>query len=330
MEAPSPIIPLPRSIDERSSNRLIGVAIQRLPLRSRRASVSLALVIAACARQAGLHPALEPGTLDANWYAGAADCTGVPPFRVRAYNADFYILRQAACTNFEKPLLYLMFGHDRALLFDTGAGHVDVATPVDTLVRAWLARHRQPSIELVVAHSHGHSDHVAGDSQFVGRARTTVVGRDTASVRAFFGIHRWPTDTAAFDLGGRVLDVLPIPGHQPASIAVYDRRTGILLTGDTFYPGRLYVRDTAAFARSVDRLAQFARSHRVTHFLGAHIENSRTPYRDYPVGTVDQPEEHGLDLDRAQLMELDSVVRAMRGRMTRTALRDLTIWPLSP
>jgi glyoxylase-like metal-dependent hydrolase (beta-lactamase superfamily II) len=127
-----------------------------------------------------------------------------------------------------------------------------------------------------------------------------------------------------------VLDVLAIPGHQPASIAIYDRRTGVLLTGDTFYPGRLYVRDTAAFARSIDRLAQFARTHQVTHFLGAHIENSRTPYRDYPVGTVDQPEEHGLDLSRTELLELDSTVRAMRGRMTRTPLRDLTIWPLSP
>jgi hydroxyacylglutathione hydrolase len=51
------------------------------------------------------------------------------------------------------------------------------------------------------------------------------------------------------------------------------------------------------------------------------------PYRDYPVGTVDQPEEHELDLGRAQLVELDSIVRKMRGRFTRTALHDLTVWP---
>jgi len=127
-----------------------------------------------------------------------------------------------------------------------------------------------------------------------------------------------------------VLDVIAIPGHQPASIAIYDRRTGVLLTGDTFYPGRLYVRDTAAFAASIDRLTDFTRTHPVTLLLGAHIENTGTPYRDYPEGTVDQPNEHGLALYPRQLFELDSVVRAMRGRMTRAVLRDVTIWPVTP
>jgi hydroxyacylglutathione hydrolase len=146
-------------------------------------------------------------------------------------------------------------------------------------------------------------------------------------VRAFFGISRLPTDMSTIDLGDRILDVIAIPGHQPASIALYDRRTGIMLTGDTFYPGRLYVRDTAAFAASVDRLARFVRAHRVTHMLGAHVEQSKTPYVDYPVGTKDQPNEHGLDLTPAQLFELDSAVQSMRGRFRRVLLRDVTIWP---
>jgi hydroxyacylglutathione hydrolase len=276
--------------------------------------------------QSGQPP--ETGRLPTTWYAGGASCAGTPPLRVHAYNPDLFIMRQAACTSYEKPFLYLLFGREKALLFDTGAGGIDVAATVDTLMRAWLTRNGRASMDLVVAHSHAHGDHVAGDSQFVGRPRITVVGRDTASVRAFFGVARWPSDSGAIDLGGRILDVLPIPGHQPASIAIYDRRTGILLTGDTFYPGRLYVRDTTAFAESIGRLAAFARSHTVTHMLGAHIENSRTPYVDYVVETVDQPNEHDLDLGPAQLFELDSVVRSMRGRMTRTVLQDLTVWPL--
>jgi hydroxyacylglutathione hydrolase len=289
-------------------------------------------VVCGCASGRPSPSTIEPGELPATFYAGGADCAGTPPLQVHAYNADFYILRQAACTNFEKPFLYLIFGRNRALLLDTGAQRVDVATPVDTLIRAWLARHGRPtdSIQLVVAHSHAHSDHVAGDSQFVHRPATTVVGRDSASVRAFFGIARWPTDLGAIDLGGRTLDVIAIPGHQAASIAIYDRRTGVLLTGDTFYPGRLYVRDTAAFAESIDRLTDFTRTHTVTQLLGAHIENTATPFRDYPEGTVDQPEEHALALHPPQLFELDSVVRTMRGRMTRTVLRDVTIWPVTP
>ena len=288
------------------------------------------MVAAGCVSHSRSTPAVQAGALGDTWYAGGRSCDGVLPFRVRAYNDDFVILRQAGCTNYEKPFLYLVFGNDRALLLDTGAGNVDPVTPIDTLVRNWARRHGKATLPLIVAHSHGHGDHVAGDTLFAKRANTTVVGRDTASVRAFFSIAHWPADSSTFDLGGRVIDVLPIPGHQPASIALYDRRTGILLTGDTFYPGRLYVRDTAAFATSVARLADFARHHPITHILGTHIEQQRTPFRDYPVGTVDQPDEHGLDLTTAQLFELDSAVQTMRGRLTRTLLRDVTIWPQVP
>jgi hydroxyacylglutathione hydrolase len=296
---------------------------------SRLCALAAALVVG-CAHAPGAPRSPESGSLAERWYAGGKDCGGSPRFRVHSYNPDFFIFRQPACTNYEKPFLYLVFGTERALLLDTGAGNVDVVTPIDTIVRSWLAAHGRASIELIVAHSHAHGDHVAGDTLFAKRAGTRVVGRDTASVRAFFGIARWPADSGVYDLGGRVLDVLPIPGHQPASIAIYDRRTRILLTGDTFYPGRLYVRDTAAFANSIARLADFARRHPIAHILGTHIENTSTPYRDYPVGTVDQPEEHGLDLTPAQLFELDSVVHAMRGRMTRTVLRDVTVWPQLP
>lgn len=288
--------------------------------------------VTACARGAsgsGVPSAgVQPGQLPESWYAGGAECKDTPPFRVHAYNSDFFILRQAACTSFEKPFLYLMFGRARALLFDTGAGGVDVATPIDTLMRAWLARTRRRSLELVVAHSHAHGDHVAGDSQFVGRPATRVVARDTESVRWFFGVRRWPVDLGHIDLGNRILDVIPVPGHQDASIAIYDRRTGIMLTGDTFYPGRLYVRDTMEYARSIDRLMDFANEHAVVHFLGAHIENTRDPGRDYPEGTVDQPAEHGLQLNRAQLVQLDSAVQSMRGHFRRTVFSDFTIWPL--
>jgi len=293
-------------------------------------SAAAAIVASGCTSHSHSTPALQPGDLAGSWYAGGRSCDGVSPFRVRAYNDDFVILRQAGCTNYEKPFLYLVFGNDRALLLDTGAGNVDPVAPVDTLVRAWARRHGKATLPLVVAHSHGHGDHVAGDTLFAKRANTTVVGRDSSAVRAFFSIAHWPNDSTTFDLGGRVIDILPIPGHQPASIALYDRRTGILLTGDTFYPGRLYVRDTAAYATSVARLADFARHHAITHILGTHIEQQRTPFRDYPVGTVDQPDEHVLDLTTAQLFQLDSAVRSMRGKFTRTLLADVTIWPQVP
>lgn len=264
----------------------------------------------------------------ATWYAGGPTCLGQPAFRVREYRPGLFVLRQPACTNFEKPFLYLLVGQARALLLDTGAGGIAVAPVVDSLLGAWRAAYGGGVRELVVAHSHGHDDHVAGDDQFRGRPGVTLVAPHASAVRTFFGFRAWPSDLVVLDLGGRGLDVLAIPGHEEASIAVYDRATGVLLTGDTFYPGRLYVADTAAFAASIARLVAFTASRPVSAILGTHIEQTRTPFTDYPMGTQDQPDEDRLELSRAELVSLDSAVQAMRGRVTRVRLPRFTIWPL--
>src|SRR5205814_1745489 len=88
----------------------------------------------------------EVGALPATWYAGGEVCAERPRFQVHAYNDDFYILRQPACTNFEKPFLYLLFGNERALLLDTGAGKIDVTGAVDAVIQRWLERHGRASI----------------------------------------------------------------------------------------------------------------------------------------------------------------------------------------
>lgn len=272
---------------------------------------------------------VQSGVFPVSWYAGNRDGTGREQFQVHAYNDNFYILRQAAYTNYEKPFLYLLFGSDRAILFDTGAGGVDVAGAVNGVIEAWCRKNNRASIPLIVAHTHAHGDHVAGDAQFANRAGITLVGKDTQSVRAFFGIANWPAGSGSYDLGNRVLDILPIPGHEASSIAVYDRQTQILLTGDTFYPGRLYVRDGIAFSSSIQRLVDYSAQHSVVHFLGTHIEQSATPYKDYEVGTIDQPDEHVLQLTRAQLVELNESLRTMNGSVVRKLLPSLTVWPVT-
>jgi glyoxylase-like metal-dependent hydrolase (beta-lactamase superfamily II) len=288
-------------------------------------TLALGLALASCG---GARSQPRAGRMPATWYAGGATCAGRPAFRVHEYHPGFFILRQPACTNYEKPFLYLVVGRTRALLLDTGAGGLAVAAPVDSILAAWRAAHDGAPRELVVAHSHGHADHTAGDAEFRGRAGVTLVEPNVAAVRAYFGFRAWPTDIVPFDLGGRVLDVLAIPGHEPASLAFHDRATGVLLTGDTFYPGRLYVGDTAAFAASTARLVAFTAARPVSAILGTHIEQTRTPFTDYPVETQDQPDEDRLELSRDELVRLDSAVRTMRGRFARTRLPRFTIWPL--
>lgn len=272
---------------------------------------------------------IRPGVLPKHWITGGPNCIEVPDWKVHEYNPDFYILRESGCTHYEKPFLYLLFGKDRALLEDTGAGRADTARIVDEVVGKWLKRNQRQSIPLLVGHSHSHGDHIAGDRQLAALPNVTMIPLTVDGTAQFFGIANWPQGRGQVDLGDRVIDVIPIPGHDKLSIALYDRQTGVLLTGDSLYPGRLYVSDFPSFVQSTQRLVDFTDGRMVTHILGTHIEQTSTPYRDYPVGTAYQPEEHALELSRGSLLELNEALRKMGERPVRLALRDFTIWPVS-
>jgi len=270
-----------------------------------------------CALTLTAQPALEPGTLPTSWITGGPNCLEIPDWQVHQYNPTFLILRESGCTNYEKPFLYLILGKDRALLIDTGAGPVDTAAFVQKLTK----------LPLTVAHSHAHGDHVAGDKGFT---TANVIPATVEAEQRAFGIANWPVDPGSIDLGDRIIDVLAIPGHQPAHVAYYDRKTGILLTGDHLYPGRLYITDFPAYVASTQRLVQFTESRPVAHILGCHIEQSSTPFVDYPTGTKYQPAEHSLELGRANLLELMSALESLHGKPAKIFLRDLTIYPREP
>jgi glyoxylase-like metal-dependent hydrolase (beta-lactamase superfamily II) len=286
-------------------------------------SILIALLAAAAAGQTQV----REGSLPDRWITGGPRCIEIPDWQIHQYNEDFFILRESGCTHYEKPFLYLIFGKDKALLEDTGAGKSDAARVVGETIAKWCALKKRESIPLIVAHSHSHGDHVAGDAGFRDRPNTTMVPLTVEGTQKFYGIEKWPESIGQIDLGERVLDVIPIPGHDALSIAFYDRQTGILLTGDSLYPGRLYVRDFAEFARSTKRLVEFTRGKPVAHVLGTHVEQSSTPFQDYPVGTKYQPDEHPLALTRGTLLELNEALEGMAGKPVRLALRDFTVWP---
>src|ERR1700744_1240996 len=111
------------------------------------------------------------GSLDVSWIHGspARRRASDPPLQVHRYDPHTVIVRESKSVNYEAPFLYLLFGNDRALLLDTGATADPAKFPlratVDRLIAGWLAPHPLDTSQLVVAHTHGHNDHVAGDAQ---------------------------------------------------------------------------------------------------------------------------------------------------------------------
>ncbi len=191
----------------------------------------------------------------------------------------------------EETIGYLIVGGKRAIEFDTGMGISDIKRVIGELT----------PLPVTVLNSHTHGDHVGGNWEF-----DDVEGMDTAYTRAHakgsrevqaeiapgkicgalppgfdakaYATRPWKIaayvhDGSRFDLGGgRTVEVLATPGHTPDSIALIDRKNGLLFTGDTFYPGTIYLfgagTDLDAYAASVHRLAALAPQLKLV--MGAH------------------------------------------------------------
>ena len=271
-------------------------------------------------------PEMCAGTLRREWPDGT-DCGSEDPIFVHRYDDDTWILRQSLCTSFEGPFMYLMFGDGRVLLEDTGDGGIPIAEVVYGIIDDWLAEQGRASIELVVVNSHAHGDHVAGNPQFEGQPNTVVVTPSVAGVSDYFGIDDWPNQSVPFDLGGRIVDVIPIPGHQQSHIALFDHATGMLLTGDTLYPGRLYIDDFDAYVASVGRLVDTVPEADVCHVMGTHIEMTDMAGVDFDFGADQHPGEHVLELEWAHLVELRDAVDAMQSPQIEIH-DDFIVYPL--
>jgi len=192
----------------------------------------------------------------------------------------------------EETIGYLIEGKEQALLFDTGMGIGDLKALTLKLT----------GLPIIVSNSHTHNDHVGSNWQF-----HTVYGMDTeftrrnakdspkkyaqaeiapgeicGSLPAGFDraayrtrpwkVSKWLHDGDRIDLGGRTIEVIATPGHTPDSISLFDRANGLLFTGDTYYPGTIWLylpeTDLAAYGNSVRKLA--ALQPEVKLVLGAH------------------------------------------------------------
>jgi glyoxylase-like metal-dependent hydrolase (beta-lactamase superfamily II) len=258
------------------------------------------------------HSQLVPGTMDVHWNEGSKDCVKnpQPPVQVHRYNAQTFILRQSLCATYEAPFIYLLIGKTKALLIDTGAVADAKTMPLAHTVIPLLANGGS-RLPLMVVHTHGHLDHRSGDDQFRLLPDVEVVPTDLNSVKSRLGVADWPNSIGQIDLGDRVIDVIPTPGHYRSHVAYYDRQTGLLFSGDFLLPGRLLIEDTDADLASAWRVAEFVEQRPITYVLGAHIELDESGKTFF--GTRYHPNERPLQLTKQDLLALPGIVSGFNG-----------------
>jgi hydroxyacylglutathione hydrolase len=280
-----------------------------------RAQLSLAIMLS-CVLPASSEPVR--GSLPSQWNMGAEDCAASSqlPLQVHVYEPQTLILRQSLCASFEGNFVYLLVGSDKALLIDTGAIADPQKMPLAKTILELLPSNDGKKLPLLVAHTHRHLDHRAGDPQFGSLPSVQIVPIDLDGVRAFFGFTNWPDGIAHLDLGGRTVDVIPTPGHNQTHLAFYDNRTGILFSGDFLMPGRLLIDDAAAYRQSAVRVVDFLKTRPLSYILGGHIELNAAGHA-YRFGSHYHPDEHRLELAREDLAALPAAFESFNGFYAR-------------
>ncbi len=267
------------------------------------------------------------------WIHGSKDCKNNKDAAIEVFQYDesSYVLRQNKCLSYEAPFIYVLVGDEKTLVLDTGATQSANEFPLYKIVLSLHQKHagegRSDEGEILVLHSHNHSDHYSADSQFEGQNNVTVVPANNGGFHEFFAFKKWPNQQVTLELGGRGITIIPTPGHQDAAIAIYDTQTKWLLTGDTFYPGYVYVNDWNDYRDSIERLVAFTNKQSVSAILGAHIEMTKRVGEYYEVGTIYQPEESSLVLKVRDLTELNEKLK-QADKPEKIVLNGLIVEPL--
>ena len=155
----------------------------------------------------------------------------------------------------------MILGEKRSVLFDTGLGVCNIEEAIGPHLKT----------PLLVVNSHAHFDHIGNNWRFpevYGHITdfSEKIAREGVSHEKLEGQFDecnfsggWPdgfdgstfaippytlkplADGEKIDLGDRSLEVLYCPGHSDDGIMLWDKQTGNLFTGDSYYSGGLYL-----------------------------------------------------------------------------------------
>jgi len=272
-----------------------------------------------------------------NWTAFDRD------YLVWAYDRDTIIIRESLKNSYEGNFFYLLLDTHAdgsiagGLLIDSGTGYADLKPYILPLIQ---------DNPLTVISTHSHWDHFGGHRHFIGLSNVELLGYrpgsdynpypkspeyDLDGLQQYFGLETWPTETVTFAIGNRKLELIPAPGHTQDSIAIYDYKNRLLFTGDTLYPGLLFVEDWATFPDSLRRLILFSQQQPIEWLLGGHVEMSAPNWWNgmheyFFFGTNTHWNEHSLQMPLSYLSKALTIVdRTLDANAPGTPSYDATV-----
>lgn len=261
--------------------------------------------------------AAATGNLRFTWIHGSLSAKANTDVRIQVhrYNEHTYILRQNPAVHWEAPFMYLLMGDKRAVLLDTGAtaeaDYFPLRNVVDQVLTRWQQANKLEDLELIVMPMGAAASQTAGQEQFSDRINTQIIAADDAARKVVLGAN-WPA-TGTLDLGGRVLEVIATPGIDAQALTVHDPWAKILFTGNTFYPGRLVIRDFMAYLDSMQRLVDLSRDNDIHQIWGGRIEMTAEPGLDFMLRSNYRPNERQLQLSTDALTDALNIVRLING-----------------
>ena len=137
-----------------------------------------------------------------------------------------FVLRQNPCVDYEANLVYLCW--ERSARCSSTPAPWKVRKPRALAGLVWLAARARGRGQ--VAAARGAHPWSPGPSRRRRRrsprsANTVIAPIESAALRQVLGFNDWPNGLAQIDLGGRIIDLIPTPGHHEDHIVFYDRKS---------------------------------------------------------------------------------------------------------
>lgn len=191
------------------------------------------------------------------------------------------LIQETGVANFLRCNIWHVRGRDHDLVIDTGMG----LGPM----KDWVRRESDRPLKAICTHCH--FDHMGSlhefDCRLGHRAEAAIFADPNADAVVYSGawteievvdpaqhpdfrpetyritpapLTGYLDEGDVLDLGDCAFQVLHVPGHSPGSIALWDRKSGTVFSGDAVYDGdlldNLYHSDPDTYRRTLERLRQ--------------------------------------------------------------------------